>query len=257
VIIRKATAIDKEHITKFCKNTFSWGDYIQDVWDFWFKEGNLFVLENTLPIGVCHAYYLDNNVWIEGIRIHPSHRKQGLASQLVLHIESLAQKRGIETSSMLIDVENNSSLQMAQNLGYVISEKWNFYSLVPKQFNTCSVRFGLPDTLTIPYYVKSWRWLRLNNAKLLDLLNNNQVICCDKSDDPSLVIISNSEHFEKTMLITLYSGSNDNDHDLLSYIQNLCFRNNYYRIQILTKNTLAPSTAEYRLSFNLMSKLLS
>ena len=158
---------------------------------------------------------------------------------------------------MLIDVENDSSLQMAQNLGYVISEKWNFYSLVPKQFETCSVRFSLPDAQTLPYYVKSWRWLRLNNAKLLDLLNNNQVICCDKSDDPSFAIISNSEHFEKTMLITLYSGSNDNDHDLLSYIQNLCFRNNYYRIQILTKNTLASSTAEYRLSFNLMSKLLS
>ena len=257
MIIRQATAIDKEYIIEFCKNTFSWGDYIQDVWDFWIKEENLFVLTNPLPVGVCHSYYFDTNVWIEGIRIHPSHRKQGLASQLVLHVESLAQKLGIKTSSMLIDVENISSLQMAQNLGYVISEKWNFYSLVPKHFDNYSVRFSLPDTKTIPYHVKSWRWLRLDDTKLLDLLNNNQVICSDKFNEPSYAIISNSDHFEKTILVTLYSGSKDNDHNILSYIQDLCFKNNYHRIQILTKNTLAPSTAEYRLSFNLMSKLLS
>ncbi len=41
--INGAKPSDKEKILDFCKNTFSWGDYIPEVWDFWIKEGNLLV----------------------------------------------------------------------------------------------------------------------------------------------------------------------------------------------------------------------
>ena len=40
--IRDANNSDKNTVFEFCKNTFSWGDYIQDVWDFWIDEGGLF-----------------------------------------------------------------------------------------------------------------------------------------------------------------------------------------------------------------------
>ena len=44
VIIRKTKASDKNTVMEFCKTTFSWGDYIADVWDYWILEGNLLVL---------------------------------------------------------------------------------------------------------------------------------------------------------------------------------------------------------------------
>ena len=31
--IRTATKADKEEILSFCSNTFSWGDYIDQVWE--------------------------------------------------------------------------------------------------------------------------------------------------------------------------------------------------------------------------------
>ena len=31
--IRRAKSSDKEEILGFCTNTFSWGDYIDQVWD--------------------------------------------------------------------------------------------------------------------------------------------------------------------------------------------------------------------------------
>ena len=34
------TISDKKAVLDFCKNTFSWGDYINDVWDYWILEGN-------------------------------------------------------------------------------------------------------------------------------------------------------------------------------------------------------------------------
>lgn len=46
VVIRNAVDSDKSAILNFCQDTFSWGDYIQDVWDNWLSECNLFLIKN-------------------------------------------------------------------------------------------------------------------------------------------------------------------------------------------------------------------
>ncbi len=132
-MIREAHSDDKIPILKFCKNTFSWGDYIEQVWDFWLSEGSLFVYEKQIPIGVCHAFYSKNQIWIEGIRIDPNFRKQKIASQLVTYAELHGKMQNALYSFMLIDTENSTSLSMAKSLGYQISQTWNFYSLEPKK----------------------------------------------------------------------------------------------------------------------------
>ncbi|GKS67145.1 hypothetical protein YTPLAS73_06920 [Nitrosarchaeum sp.] len=104
-----------------------------------------------------------NQVWIEGIRINPNSRRQGLALKLVQHIELLAKEKQIHFSFMLIDVENRKSLLMAKNLGYGIFQTWNFYSLVPQINNRYEIRFDKNfDHSKIPLYVKSWRWIILD-----------------------------------------------------------------------------------------------
>ena len=58
-------------ILKFCKNTFSWGDYIKDVWDYWLNDGNLFVIQKDVSRWYLPWCILSNNqLWIEGIRIN-------------------------------------------------------------------------------------------------------------------------------------------------------------------------------------------
>jgi len=114
MLIREAKPSDKLHILKFCTNTFSWGDYIKEVWDYWLSEGNLLVIEKDIPIGVSHAVFSKNQVWIEGIRINSDFRRQGFASNLIKRVESLAIQKQIPISLMLIDTENSPSLLMAQ-----------------------------------------------------------------------------------------------------------------------------------------------
>ena len=56
--IRQAKSSDKKEILGFCTNTFSWGDYIDQVWDYWFsdKNGRLFVAEDEgKKLGVSHV----------------------------------------------------------------------------------------------------------------------------------------------------------------------------------------------------------
>jgi len=65
--IREANSSDKTSVLKFCKNTFSWGDYIEHVWNYCIYEGHLFLVHKQSPIGICHAFYSNDQIWIEGI----------------------------------------------------------------------------------------------------------------------------------------------------------------------------------------------
>ena len=257
--IREAKSSDKLHILKFCKNTFSWGDYIKDVWDYWLSEGNLLVIEKNIPIGVCHAVFSKNQVWIEGIRINSDFRRQGLASKLVKQEELLAKQKKLKISLMLIDTENLPSLLMAKNLGYQIFQTWNFYSLLPLENKSHEISFGdIIQNNKFPHYVKSWRWLPLDKEALSSLNSKNCIIYSKNEKNPAIAIIENSEHFEKTLIVTLFAGSNTNTINVISFLQNYGYEKKYQRLQIITKETLPEfRNLEHRISFHLMQKLLS
>jgi len=258
IIIRNARNSDKSKVLNFCKNTFSWGDYIEYVWDYWISEGNLFVIENPYPIGICHAFFSKNQVWIEGIRINSDFRRQGLATKLIKYVELISKEKHVSFSFMLIDSENLSSLLMAKNLDYKIFQTWNFYSLLPQINNNHKIQFAKNLNQTkISHYVKSWRWLVLDKEASLSLCDQSKIIFSDDSGDISIAILSDSEHFDKTLIVTLFSGSQINTLELISYIQNYGAEKNYQKIQILTKEKLPfTNILEHKITFNLMKKFL-
>ena len=259
MLIRKAKPSDKLHILNFCNKTFSWGDYIKDVWDYWFSDGNLLVLEKNLPVGICHTVFSKKQVWIEGIRVNPDFRRQGLASNLIIQVESLANQKQIPVLLMLIETENFSSLLMAQKLEFKINQTWNFYSLLPKKNTHRNISFEkLSQNNKFSHYVKSWRWLPLTKEKILELKSKNQIIVSEIDGEKTIAILEDSEHFKKTLIVTLFAGSEKNSVNVLSFLQNYGWKKNYQRIQILTKETLPEfNKMEKKISFHLMQKLLS
>ena len=258
-MIRAANIADKIPILKFCKDTFSWGDYIEQVWDHWLSEGNLLLFEKQSQIGICHAFFSTGQLWIEGIRINPIFRRQKIASKLVKFAESIGQQKDIQLSFMLIDIENSSSLLMAISLDYSISQTWNFYSLLPQKNITDEIFFGnIIQENEFSHYVKSWRWLPLDKEILFYLDSKNFIVYSTKKGQRTIAILEDSEHFEKTLIVTLFAGSKSNTMNILSFLQNYGFEKNYQRIQILTKESLPEfRKLEHKISFHLMQKLLS
>jgi hypothetical protein len=69
--------------------------------------------------------------------------------------------------------------------------------------------------------------------------------------------MTDSEHFDKTLIVTLFSGSDNSTLQIILFLQNYAIENNYERIQILTKEQLQTfDLLEHKLSFHLMKKLL-
>ena len=256
--IREANSFDKISVLKFCKDTFSWGDYIDKVWSSWLEEGNLFLFEKQFPVGICHAFYFQNQIWIEGIRIDPNFRRQKIGSKLIIHAESIGKKTNALFSYMLIDTENKKSISMANSLNYEAFQTWHYYSLIPKKNSNFKIEFVKsvnPDIF--PFYVNSWRWIETTKKILLDLSTQNKIIRSTLNGKTSVAIISDYKHLDKTLIVTLFSGSFETLFEILSYLQNHAFEKNYERIQILTKDELKSfDSLEYKISFNLMKKSL-
>ncbi len=175
--IRDAAPTDKTRILDFCKETFSWGDYIADVWDYWILEGKLLVIEeDNNPIGLCHTSFSPKGqAWIEGIRIHPKYRKKGYGRKLILRAESIAQTKSCKIARMIIENENKISLKLAQSLGYYIEDKWSLYYLIPKK-QTCSVSFAsdvkqVANLISSNTYANSWKWLPAEKSDIKELIN--------------------------------------------------------------------------------------
>ena len=259
MMIRQARNEDRKLILKFCKNTFSWGDYIEKVWDYWIDEGNLFVFEKEIPIGICHALFFPDQVWIEGIRIDYEFRRQKVASDLVKHVELIGKKKNIRSSSMLIDTKNNASLTMAASLGYEIFQTWHFFSLLPKtKSNFESVHFTNSINLGLcSHYVDSWRWVLMDENNFSSLCKHKKIFSAKIDDVTTVAIMNDSKHFEKTLIVTLFSGSTQTDSQIILFLQNFAKDRKYDRIQILSnQRCLFFDSLEYKLSFHLMKKYL-
>ena len=259
-MIREATSLDRIPVLTFCKDTFSWGDYVDQVWDFWLSEGHLLLFEEMSPVGICHVSSSKDQIWIEGIRVDKNFRRKKIASNLISCAESIGKENHALYSYMLIDTQNLSSLSMANSLDYDIYQTWKFYSLLPKENpNHNSVSF---DTSLRPeenlYFVKSWRWIPVDNDVFSILSKQKKIIESKINHKKSIAILSDSEHFEQTLIVTLFTESNDTTFSILSFLQNYGMKKNYQRIQILTKESLPFfDSLDYKISFHLMKKPLT
>ena len=117
---------------------------------------------------------------------------------------------------------------MANSLNYELFEIWKFYSLIPKINSHHKIEFAKSVSANLfPYYVNSWRWFSTNEKILSDLCAQNKVITSSLNDKISVAIIGDYKHHEKTLIVTLFSGSFETLSNIISYLQNYGIEKNY------------------------------
>ena len=214
---RIATDHDKDYVLDFCKNTFSWGDYIDRVWDIWITEPKSIFLvavnvnENKVekPIAISHGILIPEKIiWIEGIRVDPEYRSHKLATNMSLHILDYARKNGALHSSAIVSISNEKSKGLMEKLGFKVISTWSYLSIKPivlqelnnNNFithNSSSIKVAnLNDYQSVLNYlnqsnifkasgkkfVNSWRWYDLTEDILRMMINNKQVIILVHND---------------------------------------------------------------------------
>jgi ribosomal protein S18 acetylase RimI-like enzyme len=136
LIVRPARADDQDAILAFCQHTFRWGDYIPRVWNDWLRDsgGQILIAEwDHQPVGMLHVAFLDDGIaWLEGMRVHPDHRRRGLASAMDAYGRACARARGCGAARLVTGKNNLASQSTLDALGYrrvVAFNEWETKSL--------------------------------------------------------------------------------------------------------------------------------
>ena len=260
--IRKPITSDKQQILDFCTNTFSWGDYIHEVYDSWINEGELVILEEDgVPIAMCHGvtYPDESMLWIEGIRVRQDYRRKGFAELLVSHLEKNAHDMGIVHANMLIESENIPSLNLATKIGYQRKSQWNYFAVESKN-TTFSSLFDSVDYDELKYsklrFVESWRWIPLTKSNFEKLNYNEQILCIkDNEKIQSLGIITDSRSFDNTLILTILFGKSYGIQKFIQHTQRLAIEKNYSKVRILTQQDEIPiASIQKKFPFYLVEK---
>ena len=118
ITVRPAAQADKSQILSFCANTFSWGDYIDHVWDLWLhdKNGRMLIAESDgVQVGLSHVSLCpDSNIWLEGVRVHPSFRRTKIATELFGEMLRYGARYGARHAQAIVARENPASQKMME-----------------------------------------------------------------------------------------------------------------------------------------------
>ncbi len=116
VMVRPARPEDREAVLAFCRNTWVDGDYIADVWDNWLAQETGVLLVAVVAgqaMGVIHLAMLSTrDAWIEGIRVDPKARRQGIGRVLTSQALVQARQRGALVARLFTDSDNVASQEL-------------------------------------------------------------------------------------------------------------------------------------------------
>jgi ribosomal protein S18 acetylase RimI-like enzyme len=116
--IRPARVEDRDAVLAFCQHTWEWGDYIEHVWDDWLHNPNgllLVAVADGKPVGIDHLRMLSaTDAWLEGMRVDPAYRRQGIAMAMSNAIMVEAMNRGATQARLITDSTNVASISMVE-----------------------------------------------------------------------------------------------------------------------------------------------
>lgn len=120
--IRPARAEDHSAIREFTTDTFTWGDYVADVFTDWLADPAAHVavaVADGTPVAIARAVMMsENEAWLHGARVHPDHRRQGLATRLNVHLSDWARSQGALIVRLMIESWNEPAQRQVELAGY-------------------------------------------------------------------------------------------------------------------------------------------
>jgi GNAT superfamily N-acetyltransferase len=256
ITIRAAVQGDKNEILSFCTHTFTWGDYIEQVWDLWIQDGDgkMLVAEaDGRKAGLSHVSQCPNSasIWLEGVRVHPMFRRLKIATALIEEMQRYGIGHGATEALAIVSQENRSSQQMMERSGFSAVSEWSYYStddrMAKRESGARIASTGDLDAVlkyleasrvyakSAKKYVNAWRWYALDRPALAGFLGAGRVLVAGEPLAGIAIVNTKGYWNRKNILQVVYLDSEEKHalQGLLAHVMNLYVDGKYERLQIL------------------------
>lgn len=200
--IRPARPDDRAAAERICADTWDWGDYIPEVWDAWLadEQGHLVVGELAGQVVALGKVTLQpgDQAWLEGMRVDPDYRRQGIAWQFFHHKLAYARAHGARVARLGTGDHNWAVHRMMERAGM---ERIGRYELLTAPALPESSQAGQPASPTLVQlapqhagqvltflhqspvlararglYCLDWAWQEFSDSRAIELLASSQLI---------------------------------------------------------------------------------
>jgi GNAT superfamily N-acetyltransferase len=126
---RRGRLPDHEALAAFTRDTFDWGDYVADAFPEWLDDEAVEVIvvehETDGPVAVATLKQPGpHQAWMAAARVHPDHRRKGLASLMNDTGVAWARARGDRVARLIIEDWNEAAQRQVEALGYRHTSQW-------------------------------------------------------------------------------------------------------------------------------------
>lgn len=195
--IRAARADDRPAMERICAHTWDNGDYIPEVWDRWLvdERGVLLVGELDSPERQVVAlqkitFQTPDQVWLEGMRVDPDYRGQGIAAQFLQHSVTYARRHGARVVRLGTGEYNQPVHKLAARAGMERVGVFAPWSAEPLAEGPQPVTLTLESLDRVMSFLQAspvlahthglvgihWSWWELSTQYLVDRLTGGQVV---------------------------------------------------------------------------------
>jgi len=127
--LRPGRPSDKAALVPWTTHTFAWGDYVVDSFDAWLEQPQSCVLVAVdaadEPIAVGRGVLLSpDELWLQGVRVHPEWRRRGVASELGSSLEVWASERGARVALLMTEEWNEAARRQVEAVGFRKTAIW-------------------------------------------------------------------------------------------------------------------------------------
>lgn len=257
-IIRPARAEDQEAIAAFTTDTFTWGDYVPDIFQDWLTDPQAHVAVATVdggPVAVARAVMMsETEGWMHGARVHPDHRRKGLATRLNHFLCDWAAGQGAVVVRLMIESWNEAAQLQVERAGYRRVCKWTHGFLAlgsePDPGSNGGRRVPGDEQLVIgspaelepawvawssselsragrSLYPRGWLMRRMTVADIHQAIQAKALL-----HGPSGWIVAESED-DDTMFVPLFIATEDDGYRLARAVVDRADRRGFQRIRIM------------------------
>lgn len=177
--VRPARPEDREAVLAFCAHTWSEGDYIESVWDEWMDDGvGAFLVAEFAgqPVGIIHMRMIaEDEAWLEGIRVDPAARRQGIGRILTSRALVAAREAGATVARLFTSASNIASQRLVGQFGLTRVAEVVYYQAETHSDDSAAGR--RPDTAPqgaglshpgVGAFERIWDWLVQSNLSPLN-----------------------------------------------------------------------------------------
>lgn len=194
VIIRPARPEDLPEVERICTGTWDWGDYIPEVWDRWLADegSHVAVAEREGQIVALGRVILQpgGQAWLEGMRVDPLVRRQGIARRFYQYKLAYARARGARVVRLATGDYNRPVHRMMDQVGMARVGQYEMLkaeaqaggevlqTLSPQDAGAVSAFLRRSPMLAATHglYCLDWAWQELSEARAVELLAAGQVV---------------------------------------------------------------------------------